>query len=210
MVEYRTDEERVAAIVRFFDNYKTYIIWSSVGLVLITTIFLSVNSYQTNQNYEAYSVYQKWVEIDPSEEDKAELASNLFEILQDDYSFSGFYKSALLIESTRFAKNEQLDKSLNLLRELKNSTSRGNLFHLLANRNIARIEISLKNYDAALKALNSIILDQENSTILSLKGDALLGLGRTDHAIAQYQKALEISQISEERLIIEYKLSKLN
>ena len=113
MVEYRTDEERVAAIVRFFDNYKTYIIWSSVGLVLITTIFLSVNSYQTNQNYEAYSVYQKWVEIDPSEEDKAELASNLFEILQDDYSFSGFYKSALLIESTRFAKNEQLDKSLN-------------------------------------------------------------------------------------------------
>ena len=210
MVEYRTDEERVAVIVRFFDNYKTYIIWSSVGLVLITTIFLSVNSYQTNQNYEAYSVYQKWVEIDPSEEDKAELASNLFEILQDDYSFSGFYKSALLIESTRFAKNEQLDKSLNLLRELKNSTSRGNLFHLLANRNIARIEISLKNYDAALKALNSIILDQENSTILSLKGDALLGLGRTDLAIAQYQKALEISQISEERLIIEYKLSKLN
>ena len=210
MVEYRTDEERVAAIMRFFDNYKTYIIWSSVGLVLITTIFLSVNSYQTNQNYEAYSVYQKWVEIDPSEEDKAEMASNLFEILQDDYYFSGFYKSALLIESTRFAKNEQLDKSLHLLRELKNSTSRGNLFHLLANRNIARIEISLKNYDAALKALNSIILDQENSTILSLKGDALLGLGRTNLAIAQYQKALEISQISEERLIIEYKLSKLN
>lgn len=210
MVEYRTDEERVAAIVRFFDNYKTYIIWSSVGLVLITTIFLSVNSYQTNQNYEAYSVYQKWVEIDPSEEDKAELASNLFEILQDDYSFSGFYKSALLIESTRFAKSEQLDKSLDLLRELKNITSRGNLFNLLANRNIARIEISLKNYDAALKALNSITLDQENSTILSLKGDALLGLERTDRAIVQYQKALEISQISEERLIIEYKLSKLN
>ena len=59
---------------------------------------------------------QKWVEIDPSDEDKAELASNLFEILQDDYSFSGFYKSALLIESTRFAKSEQLDKSLDLLK----------------------------------------------------------------------------------------------
>jgi predicted negative regulator of RcsB-dependent stress response len=210
MVEHRTDEERVAAIVRFFDNYKTYIIWSSVGLALITIIFLSVNSYQTNQNYEAYSVYQKWLEIDPSDEDKVELANNLFKTLQDDYSFSGFYKSALLIESTRFAKSEQLDKSLDLLRELKNSTSRGNLFYLLANRNIARIEISLKNYDAALKALNSIILDQENSTILSLKGDALLGLGRTDHAITQYQKALDISQVSEERLIIEYKLSQLN
>ena len=210
MVEYRTDEERVAAIMRFFDNYKTYIIWSSVGLVLITTIFLSVNSYQTNQNYEAYSVYQKWVEIDPLDEDKAQLASDLFKILQDDYSFSGFYKSALLIESTRFAKSEQLDKSLDMLKKLKNISSRGNLFHLLANRNIARIEISLKNYDSALKALNSIILDQENSTILSLKGDALLGLGRTDHAIIQYQKALDISQVSEERLIIEYKLSNLN
>jgi len=210
MVEYRTDEERAAAIVRFFDNYKTYIIWSSVGLALMTIIFLSVNSHQNNQNYEAYSVYQKWVEIDPSDDDKAELASNLFKTLQDDYSFSGFYKSALLIESTRFAKSEQLDKSLDLLRELNNSSSRGNLFHLLANRNIARIEISLKNYDAALKALNSIILDQENSTILSLKGDALLGLGRTDRAIAQYKKALDITQFSEERLIIEYKLSKLN
>ena len=84
MVEYRTDEERVAAIVRFFDNYKTYIIWFSVGLILITIIFLSVNSYQTNQNYKAYSIYQKWVQIDPLDEDKDELT--VFAFVRDTWN----------------------------------------------------------------------------------------------------------------------------
>ena len=44
MVEYRTDEERVAAIVRFIDNYKTYIIWSSVGLTRVSAAEPSVSS----------------------------------------------------------------------------------------------------------------------------------------------------------------------
>ena len=62
------------------------------------------------------------------------------------------------------------------------------------------------NFDLALKALDAISLDKENATVASLKGDALHGLGRLELAEAQYTKAIDLSQIAEERAVAEYKL----
>jgi predicted negative regulator of RcsB-dependent stress response len=62
------------------------------------------------------------------------------------------------------------------------------------------------NFDLALKALDAISLDKENATVASLKGDALRGLGRLELAEAQYTKAIDLSQIAEERAVAEYKL----
>ena len=38
------------------------------------------------------------------------------------------------------------------------------------------------------------------------KGDALYGLGRLELAKVQYTKAIQLSQIAEERAVAEYKL----
>ena len=32
MVEYRTDEERLSAIINLFNDYKKFFVWGSVGL----------------------------------------------------------------------------------------------------------------------------------------------------------------------------------
>ena len=127
-------------------------------------------------------------------------------MLQDDYSSTGFSNLALVIESSRLAEEKNLDDALDLLYKLKNKTSRGNLFNLIANLNIGRIEIVNGNFDLALKALDAISLDKENATVASLKGDALRGLGRLELAEAQYTKAIDLSQIAEERAVAEYKL----
>ena len=206
MVEYRTDEERVSAIINFFNDYKKFFVWGSVGLFLVVLIFVSASNYRANQDSAAYSVYSKWSEIDFSDENKALEAEALFNLLQDDYSSTGFSNLALVIESSRLAEEKNLDDALDLLYELKNKTSRGNLFNLIANLNIGRIEIVNGNFDFALKALDAISLDKENATVASLKGDALHGLGRPQLAEVQYTKAIELSQIAEERAVAEYKL----
>ena len=206
MVEYRTDEERVSAIINFFNDYKKFFVWGSVGLFLIVLVFVSVSNFRANQDSAAYSVYSKWSEIDFSEEGKAIEADALFNLLQDDYSSTGFSNLALVIESSRLAEKKNLDDALDLLYELKNKTSRGNLFNLIANLNIGRIEIVRGNFDLALKALDAISLDKENATVASLKGDALCCLERIELAEAQYAKAIDLSQIAEERAVAEYKL----
>ena len=104
------------------------------------------------------------------------------------------------------SEEKNSDDALDLLYKLKNKTSRGNLFNLIANLNIGRIEIVNGNFDLALKALDAISLDKENATVASLKGDALRGLGRLELAEAQYTKAIDLSQIAEERAVAEYKL----
>lgn len=206
MVEYRTDEERLSAIINFFNDYKKFFVWGSVGLFLIVLVFISVSNFRANQDSAAYSVYSKWSEIDFSDESKAMEANGLFNLLQDDYSSTGFSNLALVIESSRLAEEKNLDDALDLLYKLKNKTSRGNLFNLIANLNIGRIEIVNGNFDLALKALDAISLDKENATVASLKGDALRGLGRLELAEAQYTKAIDLSQIAEERAVAEYKL----
>ena len=180
--------------------------WGSVGLFLIVLVFVSVSNFRANQDSAAYSVYSKWSEIDFSDESKAIEADGLFNLLQDDYSSTGFSNLALVIESSRLAEEKNLDDALDLLYELKNKTSRGNLFNLIANLNIGRIEIVNGNFDLVLKALDAISLDKENATVASLKGDALHGLGRPQLAEVQYTKAIELSQIAEERAVAEYKL----
>ncbi len=44
MVDYRTDEERLSAIINFFNDYKKFFVWGSVGLFLIVLVFISVSS----------------------------------------------------------------------------------------------------------------------------------------------------------------------
>ena len=53
MVEYRTDEERVSAIINFFNDYKKFFVWGSVGLFLVVLIFVSASNYRANQDSAA-------------------------------------------------------------------------------------------------------------------------------------------------------------
>ena len=115
MVEYRTDEERLSAIINFFNDYKKFFVWGSVGLFLIVLVFISVSNFRANQDSAAYSVYSKWSEIDFSDESKAMEADSLFNLLQDDYSSTGFSNLALVIESSRLAEEKNLDDALDLL-----------------------------------------------------------------------------------------------
>ena len=203
MVEYRTDEERVQLILDYFNQYKLAII----SFLLLGIISVSGYFYFTNKNKkinsEAYSIYIQWNE----NKDGA-----LFDRLQGDYINTGFAQLALITRATLLANEGDIDDSLRLLYLVKDNSDGffGNKFlNFVSKINIARLELSKKNFEMALIILESINTDEINPTVKILIGDALFGLQRYDLSKKAYLEAQKLSQINEEIAIIKSKLKQL-
>jgi len=203
MVEYRTDEERVQLILDYFNQYKLAII----SFLLLGIISVSGYFYFTNKNKkinsEAYSIYIQWNE----NKDGA-----LFDRLQGDYINTGFAQLALITRATLLANEGNIDDSLRLLYLVKDNSDGffGNKFlNFISKINIARLELSKKNFEMALIMLESINTNEINPTVKILIGDALFGLQRYDLSKKAYLEAQKLSQINEEIAIIKSKLKQL-
>lgn len=203
MVEYRTDEERVQLILDYFNQYKLAII----SFLLLGIISVSGYFYFTNKNKkinsEAYSIYIQWNE----NKDGA-----LFDRLQGDYINTGFAQLALITRATLLANEGDIDDSLRLLYLVKDNSDGffGNKFlNFVSKINIARLELSKKNFEMALIMLESINTNEINPTVKILIGDALFGLQRYDLSKKAYLEAQKLSQINEEIAIIKSKLKQL-
>ena len=203
MVEYRTDEERVQLILDYFNQYKLAII----SFLLLGIISVSGYFYFTNKNKkinsEAYSIYIQWNE----NKDGA-----LFDRLQGDYINTGFAQLALITQATLLANEGNIDDSLRLLYLVKDKSDGyfGNEFlNFISKINIARLELSKKNFEMALIILESINTNEINPTVKILIGDALFGLQRYDLSKKAYLEAQKLSQINEEIAIIKSKLKQL-
>ena len=203
MVEYKTDEERVQLILDYFNQYKLAII----SLLFLGIISVSGYFYFTNKNKkinsEAYSIYIQWNE----NKDGA-----LFDRLQGDYINTGFAQLALITRATLLANEGDIDDSLRLLYLVKDNSDGffGNKFlNFVSKINIARLELSKKNFEMALIILESINTNEINPTVKILIGDALFGLQRYDLSKKAYLEAQKLSQINEEIAIIKSKLKQL-
>jgi len=203
MVEYRTDEERVQLILDYFNQYKLAIIsFLVLGIISVSGYFYVTNN-NKQLNSEAYALYAQWNE----NKDSA-----LFDKLQGDYINTGFAQLALITQATLLANEGNIDDSLRLLYLVKDKSDGyfGNEFlNFISKINIARLELSKKNFKMALLMLESINSNEVNPTVKILIGDALFGSQKYDLSKKAYLEALELSQINEEKAIIKLKLKQL-
>jgi len=207
MVTVRSDEERVLSIINFFKDYKFYIL-SVIFLVAISVggYFFS-ESVKSNKIQAAKALYEDW-QVTSAQEGREQLFQNLTE----NYSDTGYSHLALLKKGSDLAKENKLQESLNLFYQLKDNSDGffGNaLMNGLARTNIARISISLGNFEDALAVLEKYSNDEDAYTH-ELKGDALSGLGKDDLALQQYQSAFEKYSDNGLRNLVELKINNLN
>lgn len=207
MVTVRSDEERVLSIINFFKDYKFYIL-SVILLVAISVggYFFS-ESVKSNKIQAAKALYEDWQVISAQEG-----REQLFQNLTENYSDTGYSHLALLKKGSDLAKENKLQESLNLFYQLKDNSDGffGNaLMNGLARTNIARISISLGNFEDALAVLEKYSNDEDAYTH-ELKGDALSGLGKDDLALQQYQSAFEKYSDNGLRNLVELKINNLN
>tara|TARA_B100000963_G_scaffold275689_1_gene243940 strand:+ start:52 stop:684 length:633 start_codon:yes stop_codon:yes gene_type:complete len=206
MVTVRSDEERVQSIINFFKDYQLYIF--SVIFVIAISVggYLFSNNLKTNQIQAAKMIYENW-QIASSQEESDEL----FEDLTVNFSNTGYSYLALLKKGSDLAKENNLEGSLEVFYQLKESSDGffgNNLINDIARTNIARISIALGLFEDALSALEKYSNDEDAYTH-ELKGDALSGVGSNELAIQQYQSAIDKYTDNGLKNLVELKINNL-
>jgi len=206
MVTVRSDEERVQSIINFFKDYQLYIF--SVIFVIAISVggYLFSNNLKTNQIQAAKTIYEDW-QIASSQEK----SDQLFEDLTVNFSNTGYSYLALLKKGSDLAKENNLEGSLEVFYQLKESSDGffgNNLINDIARTNIARISIALGLFEDALSVLEKYS-DDEDAYTHELKGDALSGVGSNELAIQQYQSAIDKYSDNGLRNLVELKINNL-
>ena len=207
MVTVRSDEERVLSIINFFKDYKFYIV--SVVLVVAISVggYFFSESVKSNKIRAAKVLYEEW-QVTSAQEGRDQLFQNLTE----NYSGTGYSHLALLKKGSDLAKENNLEESMDIFYQLKHNSDGffGNsLMNGIARTNIARISISLGEFENALEVLEKYLNDEDAYTH-ELKGDALSGIGKDDLALQQYQSAFEKYSDNGLRNLVELKINNLN
>ena len=213
MAEYSSDEERFSALVNFFkDNKNTFLIIFIVASVFLISS-LSYKSYTLSQNSKAAKLYDEWYSSQVSETSiEADDVKN-FNLLQENYTNTGYAQLARMIRGSFLAKEGQLDNALEDFHELLRVSSGifGNeMLNSIARINIARIELSQNNFSSALEVLESFSSNTEHPLVYEVRGDALIGLEKDSLALDQYSLALQNTQNESEQSILKMKINKLN
>ena len=213
MAEYSSDEERFSAFVNFFKDNKNTLLTSFFLLISILLSSIGYNSYNTSQNLKAAEIYDAWFVSISAESSSALDDKENFNLLQENYSSTGYAQLARMIRGSSLAREGDLDSALIDFRELLDESSGffGNdMLNSIAKINIARIELSKMNYSNALEVLESFNSESEHPLVYEVKGDALAGLRKNDLALDQYSLALENSKNESQRSLLRMKINKIN
>ena len=209
MAEYSSDEERFSAIINFFKDYKVII---SSSLIVIFVSFFSIigyQSYKETRSSEAAIIYDKWLaELESNNESSKET----FNKLQDAFSGTGYAQLATMINGSNLARQGNLKDALINFEQLSDDTSGffGNkMLNSIAKINIARIELSNKNYTNVLEVLDSFASNSEHSMVYEIKGDALFGLKKEELAKEQYQLAIDNARDESQKSILKIKINSI-
>ncbi len=209
MAEYSSDEERFSAVINFFKDYKAIISLSLLAIFVSLFSIIGYQSYKETRGSEAAIIYDKWlVELQSNNESSKET----FNKLQDAFSGTGYAKLARMINGSNLARQGNLKDALVNFQQLSDDTSGyfGNkVLNSIAKINIARIELSNKNFTNVLEVLDSFVSNSEHSMVYEIKGDALFGLNKIELAKEQYQLAIDNARDESQKSILKIKINSI-
>ena len=192
-MSYQTEEEQVERIKE---------LWRSHGMPLLTGAVLALagvfgwnawSNYQETQAANASALYQTMLEsVLGQEEDNLESrtrAAELAQRLRDEYPGSGYSAYAGLMQARLAVEAEDFDTAESLLKEVVDQTDDEGLKEV-AKQRLARVLAQQERAEEALALFDSEVSGQLLAGREEIRGDLLLGLGRTDEAREAYQSAL--------------------
>ena len=209
MAEYSSDEERFSAVINFFKDYKAIISLSLVAIFVSLFSITGYQSYKETRSSEAAIIYDKWL---AELQSKNESSKETFNKLQDAFSGTGYAQLARMINGSNLARQGNFEDALENFKQLSDDTSGyfGNkVLNSIAKINIARIELSNKNFTNVLEVLDSFASNSEHSMVYEIKGDALLGLKKAELAKEQYQLAIDNARDESQKSILKIKINSI-
>ena len=212
MADYNSDEERFTAIVDFLKRNQKSIMLTFSLVLFVAISSITFSTYRDNQNAQAAELYNIWFVGVAEEASDLKKIDTAYVKLQENFSKTGYAALARVIKGSQFARDGNFDSSLKEFNALLDSTSGlfgNNLLNSMARINIARIELSNKNYSNVLEVLEPLNSSSEHPMVYEVRGDALFGLQKNELALAQYNVALSIIQNESQKSLLKMKINKL-
>ena len=184
---YSTEEQQAEAIKSFFrDNGPALVI----GVVLGLGGLYGWKAYNQNQvtTAEATSdAYTQLVQADA--EQKTNVLAGADEFIKN-HQDSSYAVLAAFVAAKEAVEKSDFTAAKNQLSWIITNSKNAELTAIATTR-IARIELELKEYDAALKTLTATMPEAFKAAVAELKGDVYLAQGDKDQARAAYQSAAD-------------------
>ena len=216
MDQYRTEEEQVEALRRWWDeNGKSTI----AAIVIALSVGFGWQTWKANdqsQQENASDIYQAMLQTMGSGDASPEQALagiGLAQELKADYGGSTYAQFAALHLARIAVDNGDLPEAEAQLRWVLGKADRGSDVALVAQMRLARVVASSGDTDQALAILQEADEGPYQASYAVARGDILLALGRDDDARVAYNQARMLAASSQGQInmpALEQKLQSLN
>lgn len=216
MDQYRTEEEQVEALRRWWDeNGKSTI----AAIIIALSVGFGWQTWKSNdqqQRENASDIYQAMLQAMGSGEASPQqglVGIDLAEQLKADYSGSTYAQFAALHLARLAVTNNDLAEAEAHLRWVLGKAGHGSDIALVAQMRLARVVASSGDTDQALVILQEVEEGPYQASYAVARGDILLALGRDDEARAAYNQARMLAASSQGQInmpALEQKLQSLN
>lgn len=180
------EQEQLDELKAWWKTYGKTVSNLVLGLVVVYAAYQGWNYYQNKQAVTASTEYQALQVVD-SKDLKAIQAKTA--LLMDKYSATPYAgRAAVFAAKANYEANDA--KSAKAQLEWAISNAQETSVSAIASLQLANILSEEKNFDAALKLLEAKHDAGFDGLFADLKGDVLLGLGKTEEAKAAYKEAL--------------------
>ena len=187
---YSTEEQQVEAIKKFWQENGTQII---VGAALGLAGFWGWNFYvdkKIEAQEAASTQFEKFTEVAGATDVTSESLESELKTFVDKHGDSGYAIFVKLIAAKQAVADSKFEAALEHLNGAAAQITDTSLKGLVESR-IARVQIELKQYDAALSTLNAIANEGFKARVAELKGDVYLAKGDAVKARSEYQAAAD-------------------
>ncbi len=200
---YRTEEEQVEAIKRWWEqNGRTAV----MAVILVLAVIFGWKSWQQHERNQAEfaSVAYELMQSDPSQADERGRA------LLGSYPDSGYATLAALSLARTALEAGRVEEAAGHLRwALEKGANPG--LQLLARQRLARVQLDMGEAEQALSTLDGAAeIAGFEALFAETRGDILLNMGRKEEARDAYSRALEgYAELPAKLALVEMKLDDL-
>lgn len=190
MEVYSTEEQQVEAIKKFWsENGKQIVLGALIGLGGFVGWKQYVNS-QVEAQEAASAQFEQFIETTQAEGVELDSAQAELQKLLATHGDTGYAIFANLITAKKAVESADFAKALEYLQSASAQVSDDSLKGLVDTR-VARVQLQLEQYQAALTTLDSISNEGYVARVAELKGDVYLAQGDATKARMEYQKAAD-------------------
>jgi predicted negative regulator of RcsB-dependent stress response len=212
MAEMRTDEETVQAIKDWWKKNGTSLLLGVGAALAIVFGWQAWQNQQVQYRTEAASQFANLINTytDESDENRAETVEFVANNLREDYSDSAYaVYGSLILAKQQLVEQDNVEAAVSTLEWANSQADSSGPLALVIRSRLARAQLGLEQYDAALTTLDGAANADSFEAIFSeLRGDVLLAQGNRDGAREAYLKARDRGA-EQRNAVLELKLADL-